>query len=297
PDWLGEIFLWLSSSLEASITDRDDVGRIPYHATVFGQQGLSPQKPYASMLMAWMENALRKAGSEDRLLPKAPSPLPNVDHVVVHSHDIDFYYVNWRSAVARTIKNLAIAVRSYRSGSYFADNLRMLTKVLFGSRVGTYVLPLAQAVVDSGFRSTFFVVARRGHRRDPDYGLQEMAPILKAISERGFSIGIHGSYHSVIEDRSLAAETKALAAAAVKPLGGRRHWLRLSSQSELFDAVADAGLIADSTLGFSDMPGFRNGAAFAFPPYDLVRERPCTFLEVPLVLMDGALQAAALRLK
>ncbi len=297
PDWLGEIFLWLSNSLEFDIRDRDDVGRIPYRATIFNRQGLSPEKPYASMLMAWMESALRKAGPEEAL-PRASSPLPTVDHLVVPSHDIDFCYVNRRSALTRVVKNLAIAVHSYRSWSYFSDNLIMLSKVLFGSRVGDYVIPLTQRITGSGFSSTFFAVAGRRHRRDPDYELKEIASQLKAALGQDFSVGIHGSYRSVVEDDTLTQETQALATAAgLKPLGGRQHWLRFGCHKKLFDTVTDAGLIADSTLGFPDMPGFRNGAAFAFPPYDFARERPYDFLEIPLVLTDGALEAAVRRLR
>src|ERR1700676_2404639 len=35
PDWLGEIFEWLSGSLELPISKRDEVGRIPYSEMVF----------------------------------------------------------------------------------------------------------------------------------------------------------------------------------------------------------------------------------------------------------------------
>ena len=52
-------------------------------------------------------------------------------------------------------------------------------------------------------------------------------------------------------------------------------------------------MLADSSLGFPESVGFRNGASFAFPPYDFERECPHRFLEIPLVLMDGGLEAEA----
>src|SRR5262249_20867808 len=74
PDWLGEIFEWLSCSLEVSIRSRDSVGRIPYCESVFAKQEIPPLKPHAALLMAWLENALGNGGKAEAL-PKAPSPL------------------------------------------------------------------------------------------------------------------------------------------------------------------------------------------------------------------------------
>jgi hypothetical protein len=75
--------------------------------------------------------------------------------------------------------------------------------------------------------------------------------------------------------------------------GARQHWLRFDSHERLFDMVAKAGLAYDSTLGFPETVGFRNGANFAFPPYDFKHEKAYEFVEIPLVIMDGGLQAAS----
>jgi hypothetical protein len=52
-------------------------------------------------------------------------------------------------------------------------------------------------------------------------------------------------------------------------------------------------MLADSSLGFPDSVGFRNGASFAFPPYDFERECPHRFFEIPLAIMDGGLEMEA----
>jgi len=67
--------------------------------------------------------------------------------------------------------------------------------------------------------------------------------------------------------------------------------------SNLFTEISRAGLLCDSTLGFSEQIGFRNGASFAFPPYDFENARPHQFLEIPLVLMDKGLHAASRSLR
>jgi hypothetical protein len=293
PDWLAEIFLWLSSSYELDIVPRDSVGRIPYSEMIFSHAGISPRKPYAALLMAWMENLLCHGNGEEAL-PRAPSPVSSIEHIIISSHDIDFYSVGQTSSFARLIKNLGIAVRFYGSWSYFTDNLKMMLQLLNGGRVGDYLPSLMEMEAQCGFRSTFFAVSRRGHRRDPNYRLEQIAPHLLNAAGKGFSVGVHGSYCSIIEDGTLPTETLALnSRLGGKSLANRQHWLRFGRHEDLFSEIERAGLACDSTLGFSDMVGFRNGASFAFPPYDFANERPHRFLEVPLVLMDGSLEAAS----
>jgi hypothetical protein len=293
PDWLGELFEWISSSHERSVKRRDSVGRIPYSETVFSRDDISPRKPYATLVMAWMENSLRNGGASQGL-PKAPSPVPGVDHSVVCTQDIDFHYTGRRSALLRLLKNLGVASRPYRSLPFFWSNVRMILHLLRGKRVGDYLPLLLQAGRTHEFASTIFVVSRRNHRRDPNYRLADVLSHLHNAREAGFSLGLHGSYTSVIELHDLDGEAAALQQAiGVRPLANRQHWLRFDNHEILFDAVERANLVFDSTLGFAETVGFRNGASFAFPPYDFRNERPHSFLEIPLALMDGNLEAAS----
>ena len=293
PDWLGEIFDWISSSHELEIPVRDSAGRIPYRETVFSKHGISPRKPYATLLMAWMENALRN-GTRVEAFAKAPSLIGAAEHLVVCSHDIDFYHVNRISTLVRLAKNLGISLLASRSMSFFWSSSNLLAGMLMGKRVGDYLPAMLEKIEKRDFTSTLFVVPRQGHRRDPNYELQQLVPYLSEASEKGFSVNLHGSYTSVIEADTLKAESLALEQAMQKkPLGNRQHWLRFGEHNKFFEALEGAELVFDSTLGFSDMVGFRNGASFAFPPYDFKNEKPYRFLEIPLVLMDVSLEAAS----
>lgn len=293
PDWLGEIFLWLSSSQELGIQERDELGRIPYAKTIFPRRGLSPRKPHATLLMAWMEAALRNEAST---LPKPPSPIPDAKHLVVCSHDIDFYFGTRTSNLARFFKNLIVAAVSFGDYSFFADNFRMLLQTLAGEHAGEYLPALVKKAAEGeyDFRSTLFVVSRHAHRRDPAYQLEHFVGQLLEAERRGFAVGVHGSYRSVTEERTLREEAQALEKqVGRRPLATRQHWLRFGEHRALFAEIERAGLLGDSTLGFSGAVGFRNGASFAFPPYNFTREGPHEFLEIPLVLMDGAVETEA----
>ena len=297
PDWLGEIFEWLSASLELGSDKRDAMGRIPYAGTVFHQQGISPFKPYAGLLMAWMENALRNSRGMEAL-PKAKSPLPGGTHAVVCSHDIDFYGTRRSAAIQRLGKNVIISLLPYRSPSFFFSNIKMATGLLRGRAIGRYIPPMLTEIESLGFRSTLFVVPRREHRRDPNYRIEQIAPQLQSAAERGFEVGVHASYNSLAVPGMLATETEKLGKVmGRKPKGSRQHWLRFERHRKLYQGIHEAGLVYDSSLGFAEICGFRNGANFAFPPYDFETERPCSFLEIPLVIMDGSLQQTARTLR
>jgi hypothetical protein len=293
PDWLGEIFEWLSCSHERRITQRDAIGRIPYAYSVFAQQRISPRKPHAMLLMAWLQNEIINPGGAE-ILHKPAAPAPNAGHLVVCSHDVDFYFTSKSSALTRLLKNLFIACRPYQSWSFFSWNARQLFRVLAGKQVGEYFSPLLQASREYDFRSTIFAVSNRNHRRDPNYQLNDLAANLKSCAEHGFSIALHGSYQSVLEKSNLQQELATMQqSVGTRPLGARQHWLRFGDHQNFFDTIANAGFDYDSTLGFAEVAGFRNGACFAFPPYDFKNEKPYPFLEIPLVLMDGNLESAA----
>src|SRR6185369_14777188 len=60
PDWLGEIFEWLSCADEYSVTQRDEVGRVPLDASYVGRHRLLPRRPYAAIAMKYLARALAK---------------------------------------------------------------------------------------------------------------------------------------------------------------------------------------------------------------------------------------------
>lgn len=297
PDWLGEIFEWLSASFEQGIVERDLEGRIPYSACIFHGQEITPFKPYAGLLMAWLENAIQ-GNSRTESLAKAESPLPGVEHAVICSHDIDFYYTHTTDVLKRLGKNIVISMTSYRSPSFLFSNLGMAAGLLGGKRTGDYVPRMVDAIESEGFQSTLFAVAGGNHRRDPNYRVEEIGPQLRGAAARGFGVAVHASYESLSGPGRVKDESGKLGCVVHQaPLGSRQHWLRFGEHKSLYREIQTAGLAYDSSLGFSETCGFRNGANFAFPPYDFEKERACSFLEIPLVIMDGSLLHASRTLR
>ncbi len=292
PDWLGEIFEWLSAADENSVPSRDSIGRVSYQQSVFARHAISPLRPYASLIMAWFQGFLGRPADGEHLAA-ATSPLSNANHLVVSSHDIDFYFTGRGGSLLRIVKNLGIALAVARSYPFFKDSLRQLFRLAGGARVGDFLPTLLQRAVDHDFTSTFFVLSRHQHRRDANYTLRQIAYRLGQIGKRGSSLALHGSYRSIVENSDLQSEADALEAeTGVRPRGSRQHWLRFDGPEKLFANIERAGLHYDSSWGWSGQLGFRNGAAFAFPPYNFAREEAYNFLLIPLVIMDQGLQNA-----
>lgn len=296
PDWLGEVFEWVSGATESSIDVEDSAGRVPFEQSIFRRYGISPVRAHAARVLSWLEEELRAAtGNPCNALPSPPSPVTGARHVVVCSHDIDYYYTGTLSALVRLTKNAAIAALSGPNQSFFAETMQQFRLLASGKKIGHFLPSLLADAATHRYRSTLFVMARRAHRRDANYDLAEIAPWIRKAAVAGFDIGLHGSYRSVIEDDSLAEErsiVRELTGSAAT--GNRQHWLRFATQRSLVRQVQRAGFSFDSSLGFSASVGFRNGAAFPFPPYDFDNEAAATFLEFPLVIMDTTLTTAKL---
>src|ERR1700722_7950464 len=147
PDWLGEIFEWISSAEEISQEGRDAVGRIPYERSIFSRQGKTPARPRAILAMAWLEGYMRYGRTKSKLV-KAPSPVDGTDHFVIASHDIDIHWTQgwkWRERVKRQLKNALICPLESRSASLLVSSTARLLKSLLGMRVDDFISPLLEA--------------------------------------------------------------------------------------------------------------------------------------------------------
>jgi peptidoglycan/xylan/chitin deacetylase (PgdA/CDA1 family) len=148
-----------------------------------------------------------------------------------------------------------------------------------------------------GFRSTFFTLPDRlaaPTRHDQFYRYGDVVrhggrtlpfgEAMRAVSESGWEIGLHGSYASAYDARMLASEREQVEAAiAAEVTSTRQHYLRFAV-ARTPGVQAAAGLRVDSTLGYSTTIGLRAGTSL---PFFWAAEPD--LLEVPLAIQDVGL--------
>jgi len=291
-DWLAEIFAWCSGSLEASIAERDAIGRVPFAATVHARHALDPAVPYAATAMWALNRAIgERVGGGWPERPATPAGLDGT-FAVAATHDVDFLPVSGGAVLHRALKNAAIGLAAGDLGRVAA----MITAAARRTGGATWLDGSLDDVSEresaEGIRATYAVLCRRSHRRDGNYDIADPAVRrrLARLAERGAEIAVHGSYTSLEAPGRLAEEYARLREAGFAPVGGRQHWLRARG-GDLFDALEEVGATYDSTAGYPERPGFRHGVCFPYPPYDFSGERVYPFLEVPLAVMDAGLYA------
>jgi hypothetical protein len=116
-----------------------------------------------------------------------------------------------------------------------------------------------------------------------------ISDVIRTLHNEGFDVGLHGSYNSALVPGTLAREKAALArATGVEIRTTRQHFLHwnIRTTPRLQD---EAGLTADSTLGFNRNVGFRAGTSLPFHHFDLERGERLELLQVPLIVHDGPL--------
>ena len=148
-----------------------------------------------------------------------------------------------------------------------------------------------------GHRSAFYFMTRHTDVHfDADYSIDDpwIRGLLAQIAARGHEIGLHPSYTTYRDEVVLRDELGRLERACVaegvqqERLGGRQHFLRWANPVT-WRAWEAAGLAYDSTLGFSEAVGFRCGACYEYPVFDLEERRTLNLLERPLIAMEVSL--------
>lgn len=137
-------------------------------------------------------------------------------------------------------------------------------------------------------RSTFFWIVNKGRVNglltNADYNIRSkrIQDTLAQVIGNGNTIGIHKS----ISDETFNDEIKKLNKHIVL---NRNHYLRFTLPRH-FDDLEASHIKIDCSLGFAEQYGFRNSLAIPFVPFNLKENKPFSFLEIPLNIMDGTFQ-------
>jgi hypothetical protein len=289
-DVFGSAFLLLTGYEELVDHSQDEHGRPAAGSTIaarFGVQHRPIINEYAELLGAAI----------NRFWPRCERPVRRSR--IFLSHDVD-----WPTcSIGQPVKALARAVAGdvlCRGDLSLAAN-RILSyartrKNKESADMGNTFDYLLDVSERHGLSSAFYFMAGGDHPLyDPPYRIHSpwLRSVVRRIYDRGHELGFHPSYltYNCQEraQRELQRLTEAfgMAGIAAVPIGGRQHFLRWENPAtwRIWNTL---GLRYDSTLGFANGAGFRNGTCYEYRVYDVLERRALQLRERPLVVMDCA---------
>jgi len=288
-DIIGSAFFLLSRYEEVVLPDRDEHDRFPGHASVAYRMGflLRPLvNEYVELLWVFIKRLwpeLERKHREFRLLVSHDVDEPLTDafrpaHLMLKRAAGDI--------VRR--KNIALAVRNgirwchVKKGRYDLDPFNTFDFIMSESE-------------KRGLRSSFYFLSEQKTGVPVPYSMQHpwIVELVKEMVKRGHEIGYHAGYNTYLDKELTVREVRELrrnleAHGITVPLnGGRQHYLRWRTPVT-FRNLKAAGMIYDSTLGFTDRVGFRCSTCYEYPAFDIVKGEPVGIVERPLVAMEFA---------
>jgi len=145
--------------------------------------------------------------------------------------------------------------------------------------------------------STFFFMAENPWEQDYTYDIEDLEPEIKNIINRGWEVGLHGGHTTYLNPNDMREKKERLEKVTRKPVFGyRNHFLRFRVPDS-WEYLSQAGFQYDSTVGYADCAGFRNGMCHPYRPIDLNTNKEIDIFEIPLILMDITLDQTYMRLE
>ncbi len=217
---------------------------------------------------------------------------------VLLSHDVDHPFVSYKQSWSQIIRNIAgdlIRRKDVRLAFQRINCKIRNNSALDPSNTFDFIMDLSEKY---NIISEFYFMT--DHTAGPldgsEYSIEatEIKNLMRRIYERGHKIGFHASYNSFRDSKRIKEEFKRLTTIAeelgIKQdfWGGRQHYLRFENPTT-WQIWEDAGLNYDSTVGFADHIGFRCGACYEFPVFNLKTKNMLNLVEYHLIVMDVTL--------
>lgn len=147
---------------------------------------------------------------------------------------------------------------------------------------------LRETITENNLQSIFFFLL--GDHSAYDRNLSYKNPVMNALINKikAFSeIGIHPSFKSSLSIEKIKIEKHRLEKITNREITkSRQHFLKFNLPGT-YNALINAGINEDYSMGFAYMPGFRAGTSKPFYFYDLKNEKATSLEIFPITLMEG----------
>lgn len=284
-DLIASAFFFLSRWEEHILQKKDRFNRFPFQETIFSKYDLYGYPIVNNYLSVLLHNIIQHFG-----IKLTFKRWQGKEFAICLTHDVDrvkaWYWKDYWNELYYCF-SLAVQGKSISSSSVKLWNMATASP----SQEEYWNFPhLIRAEEAYGFSSTFFFMAFRRTELDARYTItaRRFKNLFSLLREKGWEIGLHGSTGAFASAEKLFEEKEILERVAGHVGGIRFHYLTLSLPGTFY-AIQKAGFSYDTTLGFAEREGFRQGFAFPYFPYDIENDKPHRFVEIPLLIMDGTL--------
>ncbi len=295
-DWLGAAFWYLNGTAERAFEQAQG----PIHSNSFRLKGWDPriwERAWVNRIALFLRRWAANQKDRDELDLFGPLPEPKI----ILTHDVDAVHKTFPIRLKQTAFLTFNALRNILKGDpgKALDAFRKAARFFFSKANYWCFDQIINLEKEFSVYSHFNFYGGQDRRFwnlkkyifDPGYDIQDLRlrNKIRDLSADGWRIGLHQSFDSWENPELMRREKKRLEQVSNGPVSVcRQHWLRFGWAST-WHAQQEAGFELDTTLGFNDRPGFRNGAALRFHPWDSGKNEPMRLQALPMVLMDSHL--------
>ena len=198
------------------------------------------------------------------------------------THDIDFVYLSKLSIIFNAAKSLK------------ERQIRSAFKMLFNNINKKWnpwwnfkdIMALEEKY---DAKSSFYFLTLSEESQDFNFRIEDLEYEIGNIADKGWEVGLHGghnAYNNLDEIKEKKQRLEKIL--GKKVIGYRNHYLRFKVP-DTWELLSKAGFKYDTTFGYADCVGFRNGMCHPFKPFNLVTNEEIDILEIPLTIMDCTL--------
>jgi peptidoglycan/xylan/chitin deacetylase (PgdA/CDA1 family) len=140
-----------------------------------------------------------------------------------------------------------------------------------------------------GAKSSFYFMVQDPGDYEYSYDIEDCDTILGELSDGGWEVGLHGGCNMFNNPAEIKEKKQRLEKILQKNvIGYRNHYLRFQVP-DTWEHLHSTMFHYDTTYGYADCIGFRNGMCYPFKPYNLSTNREIDILEIPINIMDTTL--------
>jgi len=139
--------------------------------------------------------------------------------------------------------------------------------------------------------SSYFFLNRDVKHLDSYYKFSDLhiCNLILQLKDEGMEIGLHGSVNSYLNKDLLSKHKQSLESVIGESCHGIRQHRLIYKHPETALYHEETKFTYDTSLGFSENVGFRNGFCRPFKPFNHIEQQIINIWEIPLMVMDGTL--------